>query len=437
MRFLDAVERLPRVRLCVLLYACAVLPRVLFVVAARPEFERFHWDVASTLLRTGSLGDETGKSTEYDPLYPALLAGARWLFRSDALSVQLLQLAIDSAGAVGMFILVETLTARRRAAVLAAALYSAYPLLIRSSTIGDEFALLSVLLIAFAWAVAANVTLPGAALAGILLGLAILTRSAVAPIAVLMAPTLMRTRGVMAAVVFSLAVTAGVAPWVARNYAVNGSLWTTRGGANLFSGNSRYTAALLPEHNLDLIGYYMLPLIARAHPELTAPGEQARLDRYSITLAWEEMRERPVETLRLALSKAAYFFWPRLVPTRVWTEDTRIEFLEDGQVRVEGSLPRPLMDEIAYSASYTLVAAAALVGLWLRRKDLSRDAPLICIVVAFVAVAAIIRPDTHYRVPMEFVLLFYAAVALDAGVTWWRARGEDPPKGHVQGAFYR
>ena len=57
--------------------------------------------------------------------------------------------------------------------------------------------------------------------------------------------------------------------------------------------------------------------------------------------------------------------------------------------------------------------ALAVAGVWLRRRDIGRDAILWCVVVTFVAAHALYFPTTRYRVPMEFVLLFYAAVALD------------------------
>ena len=53
--------------------------------------------------------------------------------------------------------------------------------------------------------------------------------------------------------------------------------------------------------------------------------------------------------------------------------------------------------------------ALAIAGVWLRRRDIRRDAILWCVVVTFVAAHAVYFPTTRYRVPIEFVLLFYAA----------------------------
>ena len=109
----------------------------------------------------------------------------------------------------------------------------------------------------------------------------------------------------------------------------------------------------------------------------------------------------------------AYFFWPRLVPAPVWTPDSQILLGADGRVQVTNSPKRPVLDDLAYSVSYGVVAVAALLGMWVRGFDMKRDAVLWCILITFVAIHAIYFPATQYRVSMEFVLLFYAAVGLD------------------------
>jgi len=127
---------------------------------------------------------------------------------------------------------------------------------------------------------------------------------------------------------------------------------------------------------------------------------------------------------------AVYMFWPRLVPSRDTTPETRLVLGDNGTARVEGARRRPLRDELAYSLSYVAIVTAAVAGIWMRRRDLRRDAPLWCIVATIVVTHAIFFPATRYRVPMEFVLLFYAGVAVDdwlgrrGRVERRRARGE-------------
>ena len=77
---------------------------------------------------------------------------------------------------------------------------------------------------------------------------------------------------------------------------------------------------------------------------------------------------------------------------------------------VENPRPRPRIEVLAYSAFYTPVLLAALIGIYLRRRDLlRRDAVLWCVIGTFAAIHALYFPATRYRAPVEFVLLFYAA----------------------------
>ena len=323
-----------------------------------------------------------------------------------------------------MYLLIEALTERRRAALFGAALYAFYPLLIRHAVVGDEFSLQSVLLIAFAYWLVTATTIVRASAAGIWLGLAMLTRTMVAPVVVLTAVLLVIKRRYRVAIAFAIAAASVLSPWLVRNYTVSGAIWPTRGGENLFHGNSPYTAALLPEYNLDLLGEYGQSIVARERPDLLipAPGNEIlldftaerELDQFYAGLAWKEIRARPLQTLQLTLWKFAYFFWPRLVPSRLVQDGTRLVLEPAGGARVENSRARPIAEDLAYTISYSMVAAAALIGLWVRRRHLSQDAVLWCIVLTFVTIGALYFPATRYRVPMEFVLLFYAAVALDA-----------------------
>ena len=112
------------------------------------------------------------------------------------------------------------------------------------------------------------------------------------------------------------------------------------------------------------------------------------------------------------------------MPSRLVQDDTRLVLEPAGEARVENSRARPIAEDLAYTISYSMVAAAALIGLWVRRRHLSQDAVLWCIVLTFVTIGALYFPATRYRVPMEFVLLFYAAVALDAKLPVRAARAK-------------
>ncbi len=193
----------------------------------------------------------------------------------------------------------------------------------------------------------------------------------------------------------------------------------TRSGLNLFVGNSRYAAQLIPKYDPDLLQDEAEALVERDRPDLNADSDRGRArsgSTYLAERALADMRRDPLRTLERKAANVAYFFWPRLVPWRVRGDDTRIVVGPDDRVTVVDSHPRALVEEIGYSVPYTCVLVAAIAGVLMRRRALGRDAILWCILGTFVAVHAIYFPGTRYRSPVEFVLLFYAAVAADA---WW------------------
>jgi hypothetical protein len=147
-----------------------------------------------------------------------------------------------------------------------------------------------------------------------------------------------------------------------------------------------------------------------------SPDEERTIDGWLLQDALAEMRAHPVRMLSSRMMHAVYFFWPRLVPAYDTTPETRLVLEPGNRARVEGARRRPVRDEMAYSASYVAIVVAAVVGFWSRRRQWRADLPLSCIVLTLVVTHAIFFPATRYRVPMEFVLLLYAGVAVDAWV---------------------
>ncbi len=398
----------------VVFFTMALLPRMAYLILLAPPFEGYYWDkVADTLLSYGVLGIDGVKTTSFEPLYPVFLSFARTLSGDNVRIIQTLQAVIDSIGVLYLYHLAKCLGGRQGIAVLSATLYSVYPLLIRHAVNGAGFSLVSTLLIIFADTFVTATNPRRAAAAGMWLGLAILTRSMILPALGLTSALLIIEGRKKIALVYAMTAIMVVSPWLVRNYLVNGAILPARSGENFFAGNSKYTAAILPDYNIDLLADYARSVIAQERPELAGPTHEKELDRAYTTMALDEMRARPLQAIKLKFLNFVYFFWPRLVPSHVMTPDTQAIFGADGRVRVTNSPRRPLHEDLAYSVSYGVVAVAALVGMWMRRFDMKRDAVLWCILITFVAIHTIYFPATHYRVPMEFVLLFYAAAGLD------------------------
>jgi glycerol uptake facilitator-like aquaporin len=415
-------------------FILAALPRLLYLLLEKPPFDSDYWTLAGSLLRDGSLSFDGTRTTAFEPAYPLFLAMARVLSGHSVLLVQVIQCMVAACGAVFLYRLASSLTGARRVAVIAAVLYAGYPLLIRHSPDPTDAALMTTLLIAFAAGFVNSTTArsdgaPGtpaadtpmrAARAGIWLGLAVLTRTMALPLIPLAAAIhswqgASRSAGALTVTAFLV-----ITPYAVRNYALNGSVLPTRSGLNLFISNSAYTASIFPAYGPDILQEYAWSVLLdrTARPPLTdSPALERELDAAWTGLALQEMRRDPLRTAGLKARNVLYFFSPRLVPYHEPTEATRILLGENGQFRVENSPPRRTSHQVIYAVSYTPVLALAVAGAWLRRRDIRRDAILWCVVVTFVAAHAIYFPTTRYRVPIEFVLLFYASVALDRWIS--------------------
>ena len=401
----------------------AALLRLAYLFVVHPPFESVYWDLATSLLRDGSLAVDGHAVTDFEPLYPIFLAAARLVSRDHVLIVQMFQAVMASAGTIYSYRLVHALTSRRQVAVIAASLYALDPLLVRQAAAPAESALVTMLLIVFTYCFVASDTTASMLRAGLALGLVILTRMMTAPLAGFSLALLILQRRFRAAFALTVAVLVLLLPFSMRNRSLNGSWWPTRSGLNLYIGNSPYTAVLLPDYDLDILEDHAAELIAadlsqfpRDSPEFNRAAD-VLLTRHSV----DYMMEDPLRSLRQKALNCLYFFSPRLVPYYVRTPETRAVIDRSGHVVVENPKRRPIAEHIAYSAFYAPVLVAALMGVCIRRRHLRQDALLWCVVANFVAIYALYFPATRYRAPMEFVLLLYAAVALEKQVSSWKS----------------
>jgi hypothetical protein len=395
--------------------AVALLPRLVYLLLAKPPFDSDYWTLSDSLLRDGSLGFDGIRTTAFELAYPLFLAIARVLVGHRILLVQVVQCIVAACGAIFLYRLATSLTGTRRVGAIAAVLYAGYPLLVRHSPDRTDAALMTTLLIAFAAEFVRATTPRGAAWAGAWLGLAVLTRAMALPLIALAAAVYWWNGARRRAAALTATALLVIAPYAMRNYGLNGALLPTRSGLNLFISNSEYTASIFPDYGPDILGDYARSVLDRTAiaPGPESPALERERDAVWTGLALQEMRRHPLRTAGLKARNVLYFFSPRLVPYHEPTDATRILLGENGQFTVENSPPRQVAHQVLYAVSYTPVLALAVAGVWLRRRDIGRDAILWCMVVTFVAAHAVYFPTTRYRVPIEFVLLFYASVALN------------------------
>lgn len=406
------------------LFALALVPRLVFLLAAGVPDENYFWRLSTGLLTTGRFTDEGVLSTRFTPAYPAFLAAARWVTGDRPDLVQLIQVVVAALGAVILYRLALRLSADRPAATLAAIAYACYPYLVRQSIAWESLTLYTVALLAAVYAFTRVVNWRTAAVAGAAFGFAFLVRSTVLPLWLLAVADLFVTGARRAALVVTAVTILVIAPYLVRNYRIDGSLVETRHGESLFVANCEYSDRFIPTYDVDfLVPYAEARAREQAGLDPRASGEAAAnaIDDAEAELAWEFIKAHPWRTLRLRLLNVLYLFHPRIVPFVPWGPGGQVVFLPDGGFRVESARTRGLVQELAHTVSYSAIALVAIVGVMLRRRELfRRDRILSWTVLSFVVVYSIYFPTTRLRMPMEFVLMFYAGCAVSpAAGRWW------------------
>jgi hypothetical protein len=205
-----------------------------------------------------------------------------------------------------------------------------------------------------------------------------------------------------------------IAPMAVRNYVLSGVPWPGRSGINLYIGNSPHTSALLPTYDLDLLEADAYDRFVHARPDvaLNDSAGDADFDAFLSRQAMAHMAERPWATVRQKFLNVAYMLSPRIAPYEVSGPATRVHIGSEGILRVEGSLPRRRSEIAAHAVTSLVLLVGSAAGVYLRRRDLLRsDIVLWAIFATFVVVNAIYVPATRYTAPIQFVLIFYAAVA--------------------------
>jgi hypothetical protein len=396
-----------------IVFAIAAAARVTYLAIFRPSLEGPYLALADSLVSSGGLGFDGVPSTSFEPAYPALLAAGRMLFGDRTLAIQIVQACIAASGAALTYTVARRLTESRRTATVAGLMFALHPLLIRQAAAATDLAVTAALLTAFAASFVAIGNTRSAAAAGAWLGLTILTRSVALPLVVLSAGILALRRQPREAAALSLAAVVFIAPMVGRNYALSGAPWPGRSGINLFIANSPHTSALLPTYDLDLLEADAYDRFVRAHPHAASDGgNDAAFDAFLTGEAIRYMTEHPWATTRQKLLNVAYMLSPRIAPYEVSGRDTRLR-IENGRVLgVEGTVPRRGSEIAAHAVTSLVLLVGGAAGVYLRRRELLRsDVILWAIFGTFVAINAVYVPATRYTAPMQFVLIFYAAVA--------------------------
>ena len=384
---------------------------------------------ARNLLTTGVYGQQPGvPDAALPPLYSVVLAGLYALAGRGHLQLGLFHSLLDCAAIIMLTRIGRCLFPNgARVGLLAGLAFALYPYLVfQSLTLIDTpliicllhaFLLLLILLREGARATRRTWLLAG--LGGVMPGLSLLTRPAVAPLALLVALWFLLRLSLWQTILRLLPVALVAAllllPWVARNFALYAAfvLTSTTSGANLWQGNNAETVATLRA------GYDVQWITGpQLDAELDAPARDAAL----ATLALDWLRANPELLPDL--------WWVTLVthrsidvtPLRNPVGD---ELLPDDPVNAYST---PLFDQLGRQVHRLYrggLLLPALAGLALTRQHW-RDVSLLWFVLTSMTLVYVIyHPNTRYRAPTDPLLFLFSASALLAAWRWWSMRRRD------------
>lgn len=398
---------------------------------------------AQNLLETGIYGFESGQPDAWiPPGYSYVLAIVYGLVGRGGLQVGLFHTVLDLASITLLYYIGKHLFGGNNDAAWVGAgaglFYAGYPYLVFQNLTLIDTPLFMVVLYAFLLTVIMlrqqahlnRLTWALSVIAGVLLGLSMMIRPILPPLAVLVAvwflfrlsfwQTVMRLLPVAVISVFI------VLGWTARNYNVFGSFvpLTTTSGANFWQGNSEYT---LPYFRA---GYD----VQWTSPELETEDTTSReADAERFALAFDHLSSNPGEIPELLWVKFLIHWSIDIAPRRNPTagELPRLEYQGNALVIAEteddfelGALPagdpvgaysEPLFDRIGrtlhryYYGSLFLLCLVGMVLTWRQWRQVSL---LWFVQFSMTVLYVAFHPSTRYRVPTDPLLFLFSAAAI-------------------------
>ncbi len=281
-----------------------------------------------------------------------------------------------------------------RAAIIAAGVTAVYPYYVTHDTALQEsslFALITIWAVIVSLRVARTGTLWLAAVSGLLLGLDVLTRSTIAPFALLVPLWFIWHRRTKAGLVCALLLALTVSPWLWRSYRLTGSATlTTEGGRQLWTGNNDFLFRHYPQESSDISQREaMAAMSAQDKLELARMGDnEMQQSRWYQQKAMAYIRSHPWLTFTNGLRKIEAGF--SLLPS-----------------------PRhSFMENLLYALSYGPVMVLGLWGMWLHRSHWREDSLIYALFGTFILLTAVFWAHTRHRVYLDVYWIVFGAGAL-------------------------
>jgi len=411
---------------------------------------------ARNLLSEGVYGREPGQpDAMIPPLYSYMLAGTYAIFGRTLAAIGLLHITLDVLSLLLLIDIGRRLFPQQKlwgdavgdwVGVLAGVFYALYPYLIFQNLTLIDTPLWIFWLHLFVWLLILLRERPRldmatwgvAILAGLVLGLSLLTRP-IMPVLALMAALwfLLRLnlwqsfiRLLPVALVGALV----LVPWIARNTALFDAFvpMTTTSGANLWQGNNAMTVPVFRA------GYDVQWLA----PETIAPRQTREADAERFQLVIDYWRENPQALPELFWVKFLIHWSVEITPRRNPQPNEQFALSEDGQLLIvqgDASISGVNAANIAYDSGLldTLgrpvhviyfggLLVLAVIGFVLSLR-LWRSVSLLWFVqISMTLIYVLFHPSTRYRAPSDPLLFLLSAYALVALAQYWQARRKRP-----------
>jgi 4-amino-4-deoxy-L-arabinose transferase-like glycosyltransferase len=431
-------------RTLVAIIVLAVLARLAFVLLFGQTLilEASGYDVYATNLLAGhgyTRMADLRPDSDLPPLYSFFLAGSYSVFGRSAIPVALLQIGMDCLSWLALYHI-----GRRVGGVavglLAVAFTAFYPYLLFQNLAVNDTAIFMVLLTTGVWAVfkaqeageGDGVAWRWALLAGVLFGLAALTKTLVALLLPIIGlwwwARLGLRRALLPTALLGLSFVLPLLPWMIRNTQVHGAfvLLSTNDGSNLHQGNNPCVADFLA-NGWDAQWVNCLGTMPDGLSEVAAAA-------WHRDQALTYLRENPDQWLRLFVVKLWTQWSPELLPRSIPPDLPRGQ--QGGQMINDAvrqyETPLFQVGRIAHLLYFTPLWALGLIGVWRAARDGQRGTPLLAVLVAITVAYVIYHPSTRYRSPGDPFLFVFAAYMLTALMR--RVRQSGRAKAAITGA---
>jgi len=405
-----AAPRLRFVPMIGAILAFAFIVRIAVRAASGAEFfwknsYIFYYNLAHSMAIGAGYSAYGGRPTAFRVPFYSIFIAAVTQGRQDFWALLIAQ-ALVSTGTVACAAALAWRFFGPKVALAAAVLTAIYPYYVWHDTALQETGLLTfltALATVLLFATQQSRSLAVAAATGLVLGLAILTRSIVLPFAVfafvwLIVPDRIGHalgKRIATAVVCLAVIGAAVSPWLVRNHGLTGR-WTlsTEFGAAVFYGNNPHTFDFYPRQTIDLSA-------AAARRALTTDDRlalRALRGDDAATGDWFQRRgvayilEHPGRFVMGAVRKNLAAFGVLPSPRHGWKAD------------------------LVQGGSYGAMLLLGLIGVWRTRARWREFLPIYANFVLFAGITGVLWGHSSHRAFLDVYLIVFAANVL---VAWW------------------